>query len=76
MIFMPNKHVPLRRSLIGIGAHILKQLHSSMTVSELWEIVENKDDIGSFGNFILSLDYLYAIGAIDYESGFLTRTQR
>ena len=47
-----------------------------MTVSELWELVEHKDDIGNFHNFVLCLDYLYLIGAIDYESGLLTRSRR
>ena len=33
----------------------------------------NNPKIGSFRNFVLALNFLYAIGAIDYERGFLSR---
>ncbi len=43
-------------------------------VSRLWESVKDEREIASFGNFILSLDYLFAVGAIDYERGLLIRS--
>ena len=76
MTLLPNKHIPTRRSLIGIGALLLEHLEGSSTVSGLWELVKNKQEVGTFRNFVLLLDYLYAIGAIDYEHGFLSRARR
>ena len=48
-------------------------MDSSLTVSGLWELVRDEPGVGSFRLFVLSVDYLYAIGAIDYEHGFLRR---
>ena len=36
--------------------------------------IRNNPKVGSFRNFVLALNYLYAIGAIDYERGFLSRS--
>ena len=49
-------------------------MESSLTVSSLWELVRDEPGVGSFRMFVLSIDYLYAIGAIDYEHGLLRRT--
>ena len=76
MTLLPNKHLPTSRSFVGIGALLLKHLEHSSTVSALWELVKNKPEIGRFSNYVLTLDYLYAIGAIDYEHGFLRRSRR
>ena len=76
MILLPNKHVPTSRSIVGLGGLLLQNLVSPTTVSGLWELVKSKEEVGSFHNFILSLDYLYAIGVIDYEHGFLSRARR
>lgn len=52
---------------------MLGRLDAPSTVSGLWEQVRNNPKIGSFRNFVLALNFLYAIGAIDYERGFLSR---
>ena len=67
MTLLPNKHLPTNRTLVGLGAMLLAHLETASTVSGLWEVVMHKQEVGSFSNFILTLDYLYAIGAIDYE---------
>lgn len=76
MTLLPNKHVPTNRSLLGIGAFLLQQLEFPQTVSGLWEMVRNDPTIGSFDNFVLSLDYLFIIGAISYHNGSLLKSQR
>ena len=76
MTLLPNKHVPTSRSLVGIGGLLLEHLTVSTTISSLWEKVKNKPEVGSFGIFVLSLDYLYSIGAVDFEDGFLSRHRR
>lgn len=75
MTLLPNKHIPTSRSLVGIGAFVLERLGSTSTVSGLWEKVKSSSEVGSFGNFVLALSYLYAIGAIDYERGVLSRSR-
>ena len=44
-------------------------------MSGLWEEIKNSPEIGSFRNFVLALNYLYAIGAIEYERGVLSRSR-
>ena len=54
---------------------MLQNLASPTTVSGLWELVKNREEVGSYQNFILSLDYLYAIGAINYDGSFISRSR-
>ena len=75
MILLPNKHLTTSRSLIGLGSLLLQHLASPTTVSGLWELVKNREEVGSYHNFVLSLDYLYAIGAINYDGGFISRSR-
>ena len=76
MTLLPNKHLPANRSLVGIGALVLGHLERRTNVSRLWELVKDKREVASFGNFVLSLDYLFAVGAIVYERGLLSRSIR
>lgn len=76
MMLLPNKHVPASRSIVGLGAMLLEHLQTSSTVSGLWELVKDEQEVGSFSTFVLTLDYLYAIGAIALEEGFIVRTPR
>lgn len=71
MMLLPTKHVPTRRSLIGIGAVILSHLHAPRTVSSLWDLVKDEPEIVHFGVFVLALDYLFVIGAIQFTDGLL-----
>ena len=73
MTLLPNKHIPTNHSLIGVGALVLKHLERPTNVSRLWEAIKDEQEVPSFGNFVLSLDYLFAVGAIDYERGLLSR---
>ena len=75
MTLLPDKHIPTNRSLVGIGALLLKHLESPAPVSGLWDNVKNEQQIGSFSNFVLALNYLYMIGAIEFERGLLIRTK-
>ena len=74
MTLLPNKHIPTNRSLVGIGALVLGRLERPTNVSRLWESVKDEREVASFGNFVLALDYLFTLGAIDYERGLLSRS--
>ncbi|WP_069997797.1 ABC-three component system middle component 6 [Cellulosilyticum sp. I15G10I2] len=75
-MIMPSKHMQLSASLIGLGAFILKILDTPLTVDECWNRL-NKEYIErgiikkkhSFDNFILTVDLLYMIGAVNLSSG-------
>lgn len=75
MTLLPNKHISTHRSLVGIGALLLGRLDRPANVSRLWESVKDEPQVSNFGNFVLSLDYLFVVGAIEYEHGLLTRSK-
>lgn len=79
-MILPTKHMPLDRALLTVGSQILKQLDRQKTVSALWEKTileysdEQKGNLGiSYDWFILALDLLYAIEAIEIKDGLLYR---
>jgi len=73
-MILPNKHITISQSLLGLGGYILTILESPQTIDELWLYLEKT--LGSskfptkhtFENMILALDFLYVIRAIDYTS--------
>ena len=73
MTLLPDKHVTIERSLVGTGAYLLERLASPCTVNTLWESVKAESAVANFKVFVLSIDYLYTIGAINYEHGVLSR---
>ena len=69
-MILPKKHVSLEESLFGFGAYLLEHIHAKITVDNLWTIYlkeyENMlySTKFSFDQFIVTLDYLYAIGVL------------
>jgi hypothetical protein len=75
-MILPTKHLKTEQSLLGVGALLLARLRRSMTVSGLWEAVKAEPSVGSYPRFILALDLLYALDAIELQNGFLMRRRR
>jgi len=79
-MILPSKHISQNRALFTIGANILKQLSSPMTVSALWETINKNDEIKNtsihYNTFVLTLDMLFTIGAIDLDRGLLFRSKQ
>lgn len=75
-MILPNKYVSLDNSLLGAGAVLLPLLPEPKTTTELWEKVKNSPQIVGYGRFILTLDFLYAIGAVEIVDGLLVRTNK
>jgi hypothetical protein len=73
---LPTKHISINRSLLGVGAKIIEQLQYPRTVSSLWSAVSTMPEVATFERFVLTLDLLYAIGAIEIDSGLLRRCRR
>jgi hypothetical protein len=67
-MILPNKITSVDKSLLGIGAKLLKILNAPLTVSQLWDISKKSLSLNSFQYFILTLDFLYTIGAIRFEN--------
>ena len=78
-MILPSKHMQIERSLLGIGSELLQVLEQPMTVSSLWDVLRRRrdeDDVVAPTDhrwFVLALDLLYMIGAIEFQQGILIR---
>jgi hypothetical protein len=71
---LPNKHVPLNRSLVGLGGEILGILADRpRTVSSTWERLRAGNADASFEQFALAASFLFTLGAVDLEGDTLRR---
>ncbi|AEA46897.1 ABC-three component system middle component 6 [Archaeoglobus veneficus] len=76
MIVVPDKTMKLKYSIIGAGSRILKELDTPQTVSSLWEKVRHSDEVGTFDKYVLILDFLYALGLIEFKEGLLKKVNK
>ncbi|MBP7338925.1 ABC-three component system middle component 6 [Niveispirillum sp.] len=76
-MILPAKHLKQDRALIGVGSEVLAALTGEKTVSELWEAVQRRRSHGvsplSFDWFVLALSFLFAIDAVSFKNGILTK---
>ena len=73
-MLLPNKHVPVNRSLVGLGGEILRILMDRpRTVSSAWERVRASNAEASFEQFALAASFLYSLGAVDLDGDNLRR---
>lgn len=76
-MILPAKHVRANRALIGVGGEILHLLREPMTISRLWDqfrslrTAESARAPVDYRWFILSLDFLFIIGAVRITRGVL-----
>lgn len=70
---LPSKHISQEKALLTVGAELLKQLKRPKTVSATWDAVRKSEVHISFDWFVLALDLLYIIGAINIQNGLLIR---
>jgi len=74
-LILPTKHISPANSLLGVGAIILQNLRSEQTPTRLWERVRSMPNIGNYERFILALDLLYGLDAINIEDGLIRRSE-
>lgn len=74
-MILPTKHIDTRNSLIGAGAVLLRHLETPRTVTSLWDEVQTTPEVGVYWRFVLALDMLYAMQAVDLNDGLLVRRQ-
>ena len=71
---LPNKHVPVNRSLLGLGGEILGILSDRpRTVSATWERLRTRNAEASFEQFALAASFLFSLGAVELEGDTLKR---
>lgn len=76
-MILPSKHLSQDRALLTVGATILRHLSRPMTVSALWEEVshptigQKSPPLLRYDGFVLALDMLFLIGALDLQEGLL-----
>ena len=79
-MILPTKHIRPDRALIGVGAEVLEHLRQPTTVSKLWDQVRNQrakyapSSPIAYDWFILSLDLLYLLGAVEFDRGLINRS--
>ena len=74
-MILPTKHVSLDRSLLGAGAFLLAHIDEPSTTTGLWERAKEASGIESYGRFVLTLDFLFAVGAIDLVDGLIVKRE-
>ena len=76
-MILPDKHLSEDRSLLGVGADILRALDHPCTVSEAWERfsefrrLSSTSQPVSFDWFAKALTLLFAISAVHFRDGLL-----
>ncbi len=79
-MILPTKRIRSDHSLIGIGSDILGLIGDGATVSGLWNGLQGlwqEERRGEFSItsewFILAIDLLYMLGAIELKNGIIRR---
>lgn len=76
-MILPTKGLAADRALLSIGADLLRRLDRPKTVSRLWEQVRQPQSsllaAISYDWFLLAVDLLYLLSAVDFEDGRLYR---
>lgn len=79
-MILPTKHLAEDRALLSVGALVLRRLSSPRSVSSLWEdLKKSADQQGAplpYDWFVLSLDLLFILGAVEFRQGQLRRATR
>lgn len=73
-MILPTKHLPQERALLTVGAVLLAHLERPITVSALWQRFDGAvPPAPTFDWFVLALDLLYTLGAVELRDGLLVR---
>lgn len=79
-MILPTKHIRPERAILSTGLEVLVCLRAPMTISRLWDDLRNRQTemqgttAINYDWFILTLDFLYLIKAIDLRKGLIRKT--
>lgn len=79
-MLLPDKHIRMSESLLGLGAFLIGLLRQPQTVDTIWLEYRKARESGiypahhTFENVVLALDVLFAIKAINVaDNGFIEK---
>jgi hypothetical protein len=78
-MILPSKHLRPDRTLLTVGGDLLSCLREPMTVSRLWDELRNRwrGKAGpapiNYDWFVLTLDLLFVVGAVEFERGLIRK---
>jgi hypothetical protein len=78
-MILPTKHLRPDRALLAVGADVLRCLNEPMTVSRLWDEIRNARSNRAvsapinYDWFILSLDLLFIVKAVQFNRGLVQK---
>lgn len=78
-MILPTKHIRPERALLTIGAEVLSCLREPMTISRVWDELRKRRGETSepsaitYDWFILALDLLFIMKALDFDGGVLRK---
>jgi hypothetical protein len=81
-MILPTKRLGVERAMLAVGAEILGLLTEPKTVSRLWDDLghvmsaRSSTRIVSYDWFVLTLDFLYMVGALEMDHGRIRRTNQ
>jgi hypothetical protein len=77
-MILPSKHISSDRALLTVGAQVLGLLDRPRTVSHVWDSLrmrQERSSVFAYDWFILSLDLLFMLGAVEYQDGLLVKAK-
>ena len=79
-MILPTKGLAADRALLSVGGEVLRRLDRPATVSRLWDQIRQRQssllESIPYDWFLLSLDLLFIVGAIELDDGRLRRAHR
>ncbi len=81
-MILPTKRLAPERAMLTVGAEILGLLTEPKTVSRLWDELQHvmsersSTRIVNYDWFVLTLDFLYMLGALEMDHGKIRRTNQ
>jgi hypothetical protein len=79
-MILPSKHLSQDRALLTVSGWLLVRLSQPKTISALWEEVSNSAITKNgeratlrYDSYVLTLDLLFVMGAIEFRDGLLSR---
>lgn len=76
-MILPTKGLAADRALLSVGGEVLRRLDRPKTVSKLWDQIRQRQssllEAIPYDWFLLSLDLLFIVGAVELEDGRIRR---
>lgn len=80
-MILPTKHLSPQRSIISVSSEVFELIGRHSTVSSIWNNLQEKHKVSlrigdvPFDWFILALDFLFILGAIEEKKGVIMKVK-